>query len=223
MDKLKKKQDSQIALREQFIKENTISNSIKKYSNVSNALTAYSCDSIELAMIRKELGSEYQLKYIMMWLVDLNEFINAKFKMSADQIKGTAQLIADTFYYFKISEFYFALKCIKKGIYGKLYESLDGMKIMDWLSQYDQQRTENLPTVQSIQDLDHDAFMAQFYAVNEEGRIIRKIQKDKPKKNVYAETVEKTNKKKIEKDITYLKKEQEFKDFQENYNKKNGK
>ena len=225
MGELAKTEENKIALKEQWKVENTIPKSIIRYANVKNALTAYSAKSIPLALIRKKFGVEFQLNYINMWLLDLNKFVNAKYKMDENQIIQTAEMIASTYYYFKISEFYFALKCIKMGIRGKLYESLDGMKVMEWLQQYDNERLANLPT---ISDPNHDInnetnkqFFSKYYGVDSEGRIIRKKQKDKkPEINVYAEMVVKANEKKIQKDLNTIKKEVEFKEFQKEYNSK---
>jgi len=114
----------------------------RKYSVVRTPLQALGQDSKSLAIIKKENSEENILSIIHVWIMDLNEYLNLKTRMNANQIKQTALFILDDFYYFKISEINLLFSRIKKGFYGSFYESLDGAKILGYFDKYDKERMQ---------------------------------------------------------------------------------
>lgn len=62
--------------------------------------------------------------------------------MNDQQIKQTSQLIISEYWFLKPEDFKLCFNQAKKGHYGKVFDRIDGMVIMEWLNQYCQQRTE---------------------------------------------------------------------------------
>lgn len=93
-----------------------------------------------LSSIRKEKDYEYSVKYLSLWLISLNEYLNVSRKMSAEQIQETASYIYDEYHYFNIADVYLVFTKIKKGEFGDLYESIDGVKVLKFFKMYAEQR-----------------------------------------------------------------------------------
>ena len=62
--------------------------------------------------------------------------------MTPFQIDQTADMILDEFPQFKIADLIYTFKQAKKGAFGKIYEGLDGMKILEWIRQVFDERCE---------------------------------------------------------------------------------
>ena len=95
-----------------------------------------------LAKMRKEQGESRTRKMVEMWISDLNDFLNISRKMSPQQIRQTASMIIQEYYYYNLADINLVFTRAKKGRYGNLFESLDGMKIFSWFDQYDHERAE---------------------------------------------------------------------------------
>ncbi len=95
-----------------------------------------------IVLIKKENGYEKVIDIIMSWIIDLNDYLNISRKMNAGQIKQTSSMIVNDFYYMNIADINFVFTRVKKGYYGNLYESLDGMKIYLWFDQYATERAQ---------------------------------------------------------------------------------
>lgn len=95
-----------------------------------------------LAELKKDQGEDKAIKVIELWISDLNDFLNISRKMNPFQIKQTAIMILSEFYYFKLTDINLVFSKAKRGEFGKLYESLDGMKIFSWFEQYNQERCQ---------------------------------------------------------------------------------
>ncbi len=52
----------------------------------------------------------------------------------------TAELILEEYHYMKLAEITLVFRNAMKGKYGKIYETLDGFKIMEWFLEYGQDR-----------------------------------------------------------------------------------
>ena len=104
---------------------------------------ALEADGSSLALIRKDHNHETVKELVMNEMVKLNNFVNASRKMSLEQMEMTADLIIREYYYLKLHEVQYVFEQAMCGRYGKLYESLDGFKIMEWINTYDKVRTVN--------------------------------------------------------------------------------
>lgn len=95
-----------------------------------------------LAEIMKEKGEKTTIKVVELWISDLNDFLNVSRKMNPAQIHQTAVMILDEFYYFNLADINLVFTRAKKGKFGNLYESIDGMKIFNWFEQYNDERSQ---------------------------------------------------------------------------------
>ena len=121
------------------------------YKHVKTLKTAYSDKSDSLAVINKKVGKETSLLILETWIVNLNDFLNISRKMTPEQIKETADMIYDEFYYLKISDISLIFKRIKTGFYGEFYESIDWMKFLKMFADYSQERV-NMIIEQGIRE-----------------------------------------------------------------------
>jgi len=106
-----------------------------------------------LAIVKKEKGEKSVLTIIQILISDCNDFLNVARKMSAEQISQTANMILSDFYYMNIADINLVFTRAKKGYYGELYQSLDGMKIYQWFEKYSNERAQ---TIYDDRLKDHD-------------------------------------------------------------------
>jgi hypothetical protein len=66
----------------------------------------------------------------------------AALMMRPEQIKQTAMMILSDFYYFKIADINLVFNRAKRGMFGDLYGSLDGMKVYQWFDRYASERAQ---------------------------------------------------------------------------------
>ena len=85
---------------------------------------------------------ELALALIKVHLVDLNDYFSLVRPMSMDQINQTAELILSEYPIIKIADLIYTFKQAKLGYFGKLFESLDGMKILSWIDQIFNERCD---------------------------------------------------------------------------------
>lgn len=60
--------------------------------------------------------------------------------MGAVQMAQTADLIIDEYFFLKPDDFKLCFSNAKKGIYGKVYDRIDGQVIFEWLNAYNRDR-----------------------------------------------------------------------------------
>lgn len=60
--------------------------------------------------------------------------------MSPAQMQETAILLYQEYFYFTIADINLVFRKIKMGEFGKLYSTIDGMKIISWFELYSQER-----------------------------------------------------------------------------------
>jgi len=93
-----------------------------------------------LAELQKSQGEDKTLTLLEIWIVDINKFLNMNNKMTPVQIKQTALMVLQDFYYFRIADINYLFTQAKKGKYGELYGSIDGSKIYKWFERHDKER-----------------------------------------------------------------------------------
>lgn len=62
--------------------------------------------------------------------------------MGQEQIVQTIRLITEDFYYFNIEDFKLCFNNAKRGLYGKIYDRIDGNIIYEWLQKYSEERVK---------------------------------------------------------------------------------
>lgn len=97
-----------------------------------------------LAEIKKEHGMDKAMNIVQIWISNCNDFFNLPRKMSPAQIKETATMIMDDYYYLKIADINLVFTRAKKGYYGEMYQSLDGMKVYSWFTKYADERANEI-------------------------------------------------------------------------------
>lgn len=105
----------------------------------SQISTMVSSPSPTLDKIKNKASLADARSLVSLALCDLCDFFNVGKNMDDRQIAATADLIIDRFWYFKVEELKFCFRQAK--IKAKLYDRLDGNIIMQWLEDYDVERT----------------------------------------------------------------------------------
>lgn len=90
----------------------------------------------QFSLIKRQIGEDALLDFIRLTIVDLNDFLSIGKKMSGQQIDSTAKLILQEFWQLNPADLNIVFKLIKTGGYGSLFDSFDGLKLMQWLREY---------------------------------------------------------------------------------------
>lgn len=104
-----------------------------------------------LGSIRREYSEDFQIAYVSVWIVNLNDFVNALRKMSPEQIEETATIIVQEYPYMNLADINLVFRKIKKGEFGQLFAEIDGMKILSWLEQYARERARTAAEISMSQ------------------------------------------------------------------------
>ena len=103
----------------------------------------FKCESKSLATIRKEDGEKLSKIYITLMLADIESFYGDSVEgLSKVQAQMLVEMILKQYYYLKISDLKLFAEKFKLGLYGKVYNRIDGGTIMDALKKYIDQRLE---------------------------------------------------------------------------------
>lgn len=78
----------------------------------------------------KVFGDNTPIMWLVPQLVNLSEFCGARDKLTNDQLEDLAAIIAQQFYYLKISELMLFFFRFKSGKYGRFYGSVDPLIIV---------------------------------------------------------------------------------------------
>jgi len=113
-----------------------------KLSGMNTAIKCIESDNASLAIIKKEIGMKKLSVHVQIWIADLNDFLNVSRKMDLKQIEETALMILTDFYYMNIADINLVFTRAKKGHFGELYQSIDGMKIYSWFDKYATERAQ---------------------------------------------------------------------------------
>lgn len=110
-----------------------------------------------LAVLRKDLGKTVCKAVVIIALDDLIEFYNVKMSFTDAQVNQTADLIMDTFFWFKMDDFKLCFNRAKTGYYGAAYNRLDGSVIFEWLNRYAEERAQHFATSTEYNKLEQPA------------------------------------------------------------------
>ena len=140
MSDLVKQENNQLATPDMFLKKFSPGKCLRVFSKIPTPALAMKSDAPTLASIRKNYSEDFMVAYIAVWIVNLNDFVNASRKMSPEQIEETAFMIYQEYYYLNLADINLVFRKIKKGEFGQLFAELDGMKILGWFEKYSQER-----------------------------------------------------------------------------------
>jgi hypothetical protein len=122
---------------------------VKSFDDVFDSKTP------SLSAINKELGDMHTKAILTIILIDLIKFFNIGKSMNDEQVGQTIQLIQEEFWMLKPEDFKLCFNNAKKGLYGKVYDRLDGQIILEWLGRYLSERM-NYAEQESIRKYDVD-------------------------------------------------------------------
>lgn len=112
---------------------------MRQPANIEQVLKAAS-----LNQIKSVEGIQYLEDMVVFLINDLCQFFNLSRQMTAIQIGQTAGLIIELYPHFKAEDIVRCFKNIKILKYGKLYEGLDGSKILEFINLYDLERQDEI-------------------------------------------------------------------------------
>ena len=126
---------------------------------------AVNSDFLSLARMKKNYGELQTKALVVDMLVKFIQFINVGKTMNADQVAETVQMIEGYFPHLNLADLKLFFNQMKLGYYGKFYDRIDGMVILENLEQYNQER---MNVVESINTLNHtqlkkDSFQTSLY------------------------------------------------------------
>ena len=101
---------------------------------------AISSNAPTLGTFIRAKGREFTEQFVIGWLIYLNDILDLKKPMSADQIQLTAIEIVNTYFYLKLSDFTLLYNRIISGVYGEFYESLSIAKVLTFFRDYNEER-----------------------------------------------------------------------------------
>lgn len=126
--------------KQSFLAEFAPTKCLRIFQKENSPALAISCSAPTLGSIRRKYSEDFQIAYISVWIVNLNDFVNALRKMSPEQIEETATIIVQEYPYLNLADINLVFRRIKKGEFGQLFAEIDGMKILSWFEQYAQER-----------------------------------------------------------------------------------
>lgn len=93
-----------------------------------------------LAAFKKETSEMSLLAILTILFNDVIDFFSVGKSMGQSQLVSTIQLVVEDFYYLNIEDFKLCFNNAKRGVYGKIYDRIDGNVIYGWITQYAQER-----------------------------------------------------------------------------------
>lgn len=94
----------------------------------------------QISTWNRVFGKETTAKLIFVMLEDLNNYFNVQRPMTTAQMTDLAIEMTDTLWGFRLEEILAFSECMKKQVYGKIYERLDPSIIWDYFAKYNEQR-----------------------------------------------------------------------------------
>ena len=119
-----------------FMSEFAPGKCLRAFHRENTPALAISSSAPTLASIRREYSEDFQVAYVSVWIVNLNDFVNALRKMSPEQIEETATIIVQEYPYLNLADINLIFRKIKKGEFGPLFAEIDGIKVLSWFEHY---------------------------------------------------------------------------------------
>jgi len=117
-----------------------LADAILQQSAAQNVNDVFDSPSCSIAVMNKEFGETHLRGFMVKVLNDLIDFFNVGKSIGAVQVAQTVDLIIDEYYFFKPDDFKLCFNRAKKGLYGKVYDRIDGAVILEWLGRYEKER-----------------------------------------------------------------------------------
>lgn len=105
-------------------------------------------DCPTIADVRNIWGSRYAEIWLANQIHNLSEYAGTNQKLDTLQTEEVARMVAQEFYYFKLSEFMLFFAHFKVGRYGKFYGNVDPLVIVEALQKFKKWRNSTLDYIQ---------------------------------------------------------------------------
>ena len=128
------------ATKQSFLAEYAPAKCLRAFQKENTVALTISSSAPTLGSIRREYSEDFQIAYVSVWIVNLNDFVNALRKMSPEQIEETATILVQEYSYLNLADINLVFRKIKKGEFGQLFAEIDGMKVLSWFEQYAHER-----------------------------------------------------------------------------------
>ena len=125
---------------EKFFKVYSPANCVAHSYKLKTIADALDRPTPSLNAVKRDYGAEACDKFVMAWLIYLNEMLNLSRPMSEEQIRLCSSQIMNDYGYLKLTELSFIFKRILSGEYGEFYERLGIDKLLTFFRQYDKER-----------------------------------------------------------------------------------
>lgn len=93
-----------------------------------------------ISVMNKEFGEEHLRAFMVKILNEVIDYFSVGKSIGAVQVAQVADLIIEEYYFFKPDDFKLCFNRAKKGIYGKVFDRIDGQVLFEWLSAYRKER-----------------------------------------------------------------------------------
>lgn len=142
------------ATKQSFLAEYSPAKCLRAFHKENTPALTINSSAPTLASIRREYSEDFQIAYISVWIVNLNDFVNALRKMTPEQIEETATIIVQEYPYMNLADINLVFRKIKKGEFGQLFAEIDGIKVLSWFEQYSLERMRTAAD-NSMSNADH--------------------------------------------------------------------
>ncbi len=89
-----------------------------------------------LARLQNDFDKEFVVDYLQLWIIKINDMVNAKNKMNDQQVQYTAQLILNENPLLTIADIKFVFDGIVSGRFGEMYNTIDCPKLCTWFRKH---------------------------------------------------------------------------------------
>lgn len=126
---------------------------------------AVTSDFLSIAKVKKNYGDIQAKAIVVDMLVGFIQFINVGKTMNAEQVAETVKMIESYFPHLNLADLKLFFDKMKLGHYGKFYDRLDGMVILENLEQYNQERMNVVESINTElhKQMKKDSFQTSSY------------------------------------------------------------
>ena len=106
-----------------------------------------------LGKIEREKGEKLLLDYLIAWLMSVNEKLNLARPMPSSTLEECAYYIFKNYPYLNMADINLVFTRAVSGQYGKMYESLSMAKVLEWFTDYTEER---MGIAEGLSDQEHE-------------------------------------------------------------------
>lgn len=117
-------------------------------ANNKNVEAIFYSNAPQISLIKKEFGVIDLQASIVLIVNDVLKFFNVGKTMNDIQMAQTVDLIIEKFPLYKLDDISLCFREAKSGLYGPVYDRIDGQVIMNWLYLYDANKTNEIIDIQ---------------------------------------------------------------------------